>query len=73
VGTVADDEKGEAMISVLIERDESGQSINIKTQVPPLIALAVVTTAYHELLSKKIQADFDSSVRLATRRPKNGG
>jgi hypothetical protein len=61
------------MIQIVIEMEENGSMLNIKAQVPPPIVLAVVTAAYHEMLSQKIRADFDSSVRLATRLPKNGG
>jgi len=60
------------MIQIVIEMEETGL-LNIKAQVPPPIVLAVVTAAYHEMLSQKIRADFDSSIRLAQRLPKNGG
>jgi hypothetical protein len=60
------------MIQVLIEMADDGQSLQIKTDAVGPVALAVVTSAYHELLSRKIQADFDSSVRVARRLPDNG-
>ncbi len=62
------------MIQVVIEMDESGTNLQIKAQVPPIVALAVVTSAYHELLSKKFAADYDHSIRLArSLPPRNGG
>ena len=61
------------MIQVLIEMDESGTGLNIQTAVPPAVALAVVTSAYHELLSVKIRTDFDTSIRVARQLPPNGG
>jgi hypothetical protein len=60
------------MIQVMIEMDEGGQNLQIKASVPLPIVLAVVTSAYHELLSQKIRADFDTSVRLARRLPQDG-
>ena len=57
------------MIQVMIEMDESGTNLRITSAVPPLVALAVVTSAYHELLSQKIRADFDASIRLVRRVP----
>ena len=61
------------MIQVVIQMEEQGGGLTIQAQVPPPIAFAVVTAAYHEMLSQKIRADVDSSIRVVQRLPKNGG
>lgn len=61
------------MIQIVIEMHESGQGLTIKAMVPPPVALAVVTSAYHELLSQKFRMDYDTSIRVARALPPNGG
>lgn len=52
------------MIHVTIEMDPTSGTLNITSSSPPLVALAAVTAAYHELLSKKIQADMKGEQRI---------
>ena len=52
------------MIQVVIEMEEAGGTLNIKAAVPAPIAFAVVTAAYHELLSAKIRDDLKAEQRV---------
>jgi hypothetical protein len=52
------------MIRVVIEMDPTGSHLQIAADAPPPIVLGVVTAAYHELLSQKIQADFRAQSRI---------
>ncbi len=58
-------------IAILVEMDTDTSMLNITAtpEVPNPIVLAIVTSAYHEVLSKKMQIDFDTSIRVAGSMP----
>jgi hypothetical protein len=60
------------MIQVVIEMDETGQGLTIRTAALPLVALAIVTSAYHELLSAKVRNDLKAESRIIDVTPKRG-
>lgn len=52
---------------VVIEMEQSpagGAALKIVTQLPDPMALALVNSAYHELLSKKVRADIKAESRI---------
>ncbi len=57
------------MIQVVIEMDEQTGQLQIKCAAPPLVAFAVVTNAYHELLAMKIRSDLKGESRVVEAGP----
>ena len=52
------------MIRVTLEMEPATGTLSIRSDAPPPIVLGVVTAAYHELLSQKVQADLKSQNRI---------
>ncbi len=60
-------ERPGTLFRVVIEMEQTsagGAALKIVTQLPDPIALALVNSAYMELLSKKIRADIKAESRI---------
>ena len=55
---------GTADLRVVISMNPDGQSLNINTRLPAPMALAMVHSAYLELVSLKVRTDLKSERRV---------
>lgn len=51
-------------LRVVLEMSPDGSSLNIRTTLPPPMALAMVHSAYLELVSLKVRTDLKSERRV---------
>lgn len=59
------------MIRVLIDMEPTTGALNVRSEAPPPIVFAVVTAAYHELLSTKIRDDLKAERRIVEPPPRS--
>lgn len=57
---------------VVLEMSPDGQSLNIRTKLPPPLALAMVQSAYNELISLKVRTDMQAPERRIIDPGENG-